>query len=36
VSSSGKIKASEFLEEQINKHKIKDKLLIDYLKVLKE
>ena len=36
VSSSGKIKASEFLEEQIKKHKIKDKLLIDYLKVLKE
>lgn len=36
LSISGKSKASEFLEEQIKKHKIKDKLLKDYLKVLKE
>jgi hypothetical protein len=36
LSSSGKIKAREFLEEQIKKHKIRDKILIDYLKVLKE
>jgi hypothetical protein len=36
VINSGKKNGYDFLKEQIKKHKIKDQLLLDYLKILKE
>jgi hypothetical protein len=36
VSESNKKKGYDYLKEQIKKHKIKDKMLLDYLKILKE
>ncbi|MFY8109426.1 MAG: hypothetical protein ACOVO9_10560 [Bacteroidia bacterium] len=36
VSTSSKEKAEDFLKEQIKKYKIRDQILVDYLKILKE
>jgi hypothetical protein len=36
VTESNKKKGYDYLKEQIKKHKIKDKMLLDYLKILKE